>query len=104
MTYQGDIFLVQDRQFLPRSYTQLPFNKVLPSDHLSHWVLHLQSGVHFHEVELICNSIENKFDCASIDITNSFGSLDSSVTNLFSNFLTDLRGCLFNDLLVTSLY
>src|SRR4029079_4697836 len=36
---------------LARSDLQLPFHQVEPRDHLRHRVLHLQPGVHFHEVE-----------------------------------------------------
>lgn len=34
-------------------YPKLPFYKVSPRDHLCDWVLHLQPGVHFHEIEIV---------------------------------------------------
>jgi len=67
-------------------------------------MLHLQSSVHLHKVELIISGIEYKLDSTRIDISNSSCSLDSSITNLFAYLLRYLRWCLLNDLLMTSLH
>lgn len=67
-------------------------------------MLHLKSSVHFHEVELIGNGIKDEFNSSSIDVANSFGSLDSGLTDLLSNLLADLRRCFLDDFLVTSLH
>ena len=40
------------RQGLPRGHAQLPLHQVQAGDHLGDRVLHLQPGVHLHEVEL----------------------------------------------------
>ena len=40
------------RQSLARRHSQLPFDQIMPRDGLGHWMLHLQTGVHLHEVEL----------------------------------------------------
>ena len=66
-------------------------------------MFHLKSGIHFHEVKLICDCIKNEFNCSCIDIANSLCRLDCSLTNLLPNALTDLGWCLLDDLLVTSL-
>jgi hypothetical protein len=67
-------------------------------------VLHLESGVHLHEVELIGNGIKNEFNGAGVHIANGLGSFDCGLTDLLSDFLADLRGSLLYHLLVTSLH
>jgi hypothetical protein len=44
--------LVPDGEELPRRNAQLPLDEVDARDHLGHRVLHLEAGVHLHEVEL----------------------------------------------------
>jgi len=66
-------------------------------------MFHLQTCVHLHEVELIVGSIKDELNGTSINITDSLGSLDCSLTNLCADLLSDLRRCLLNDFLMTSL-
>ena len=66
-------------------------------------MFHLQTCVHLHEVELIVGSIKDEFNGTSIHITDSLGSFDCGLTNLCADLLSDLRGCLLDDLLMTSL-
>ena len=67
-------------------------------------MLHLQSRVHLHEVELTGDCVKDEFDGARIDVADGLGSLDSRLSDLLSDLLADLRGCLLDDLLVTSLH
>jgi len=67
-------------------------------------VLHLQTGVHLHEVEFVFIGVENKFDCTCVVISNGLGGSDSGLTNLFSQGGTDARGCLLDDFLVATLH
>jgi len=76
----------------------------LTSDHLSYRMLDLKTCVHLHKVELISDSVKNELNSTSIYITNSSCSLDSSLSNLFSNILANLWWCLFNYLLMSSLH
>jgi hypothetical protein len=66
-------------------------------------MFHLQTCVHLHEVEFIVGSIKDEFNGTSIHITDSLGSFDCGLTNLCADLLSDLRRCLLNDLLMTSL-
>lgn len=66
-------------------------------------MLNLESCVHLHKVELVSDGIKNEFDCSCVDIADSFGSLDSSLTDLLPDGRADLRRSLFNNFLVTSL-
>ena len=66
-------------------------------------MFHLQTCVHLHEVELVISGVKDKFDGTSINITDSFGSLDCGLTNLCADLLSNLRRCLLDDFLVTAL-
>ena len=60
---------------------QLPFDQILAGDGLGNQVLHLQPGVHFHEIELAAEGVENEFDGASADVTNRLGGVDHGVAH-----------------------
>ena len=51
---------ISDRQ--NATYSDLPLHQVSAGDHLGDGVLHLQSGVHLHEVELLV-WVHNKLHC-----------------------------------------
>lgn len=44
-------FVLGGRQRLAGGHAQLPFDQVMAGDHFGDRVLHLQPGIHFHEVE-----------------------------------------------------
>ena len=48
---QGELVLGQ-RQGFAGGDTQLPFHQVLAGDHLGDGMFHLQTRIHFHEVEI----------------------------------------------------
>lgn len=45
------------------THPKLPFHQVCPSDHLCNRVLHLQPGIHLHEVKIMLG-IHNKLHCS----------------------------------------
>ncbi len=50
MTAERDLRLLE-REGLAASHPQLPLDQVEPGDRFRHRVLHLQPGIHLHEVE-----------------------------------------------------
>lgn len=95
--------LTGDWQFLTSSYSDLPFNQVLISDHFGDRMLYLQASVHFHEIELICCSIKDELNSSCVVISNSFGSSNGRFTNLKSQRSINVGGCFLNNLLMSSL-
>lgn len=45
------------------TYPKLPFHQICPSDHLCNRVLHLQPGIHLHEVKILLG-VHNKLHCS----------------------------------------
>ena len=103
VTNQWDVALAQNRQLLSSSYSDLPLNQVKPGNHLSDWVLDLQSSVHLHEIVLVSVRIEDKLDCARIVITNGLRRSNRSFTHLRSQICRNARWRLLNDLLMAAL-
>ena len=103
MPDQRDVLLVYNWKFLPASYSQLPLDQILSSNHLCYRVLDLQTSIHLHEIELICHGVKDKLYRSSINIAHCFGCLNCGLTNLGSNCLSNLRGSLLNNFLMTSL-
>ena len=66
-------------------------------------MFHLQTSVHLHEVEPIIGGIKDEFNGTSIHIADSFGSLDCGLPNMSADLLSNLRWCLFDDLLMAAL-
>ena len=75
----------------------------MAGDHLGNWVFHLQACVHLHEVELVISGVKDEFDGTSVNIADSFGSLDGGLTDLCADLLSNLRRCLLDDFLMTAL-
>ena len=75
----------------------------MAGNHLGDWVFHLQTCVHLHEVELVISGVKDEFDGTSVNIPDSFGSLDGGLTDLCADLLSNLRRCLLDDLLMTAL-
>src|SRR5215469_10190757 len=59
MTVDADLFL-RYRQRFAGGNAQLPLDQIEASNHLGHWMFHLQSCVHLQEVEpgFICNELD----------------------------------------------
>merc|ERR1719397_271347 len=67
------------RQLFSCSSSQLPLHQVGVGDHLSHWVFHLQPGVHLHEVEVEL-LVHDKLHSAGTNIVHSPGGTDCSLS------------------------
>lgn len=104
MTIESNILLIFDGQFHSAGDLQLPLDEVQTGNEFCHWMLNLKPRIHLHEVELIGLCVEDELNGSSVVISHSLRSLDSSITNLISQFPTYGRGCLFNNFLVSSLY
>ena len=68
--------LICDWESKATRYFELPFNKVKTGYQLSDWVLHLETGVHLHEVELIGLCIENEFNGSCVVVSYCLRSFD----------------------------
>lgn len=90
-------------KFMPAGYFQLHLDKVNPCNHLSDWMLHLKSRVHLHKEELVGLGVQDKFNSTRIEVSHSFCSLDSCLSNLSSNLLSNLTRGFLDNLLMESL-
>ena len=66
----GELVL-QERQRLAAGHAELPFDEVLPGDHLGDRMLDLQAGVHLHEVEFV--TLDDEFDGAGPHVSDGAG-------------------------------
>ncbi len=81
----------------------LPLDQVEPGDHFSHRVLHLQAGVHFHEIELAAR-IQQKLNRASAHIIHGLGHLHRCSPKGFTLLLSEPEcGRFLNHFLVAAL-
>ena len=67
-------------------------------------MLHLQPGVHFHEIEFVCLRVENELNSTSIIVTHCLRCFDSCIANACSQLLINGRWRFLNDLLVPALH
>lgn len=104
MSKQRHLRLISDRQDQPACNFELPFNEIKACDEFGHRMFHLQTGVHFHKVELVCNGVKDELHCSCIPIPNSLCSLHSCLTNIRSQLPVNLRWRLLNDLLMSPLH
>ena len=72
VTAGSDLFL-SARQILASSHPDLPFDKVQAGDHLSDGMLHLETGIHLEEVELLRVALarHDELDRAGADIADA---------------------------------
>lgn len=96
-------FLLPKRKPLPARNSQLPLHEVDASDHLRDRVLHLKTGIHLHEVELLASEVEYELDCAGICVAHRLGSCFGLVPDVLTDDFVERRGGLFDDLLVAAL-
>ena len=67
-------------------------------------MLYLESCVHFHEVKFVVVSIENKFNCACVVVSNCLSSSDGSLADLLSQGVRDTGRSLLNNFLMATLH
>mmetsp|Transcript_94283 Transcript_94283/g.129880 ORF Transcript_94283/g.129880 Transcript_94283/m.129880 type:complete len:246 (-) Transcript_94283:217-954(-) len=104
VTKQRNVFLVLDWKLLTSCNSELPLNKIHSSNFLSDRMLNLQTSVHLHEEEILSIVIEDEFNGTCIHVINSFCSVNRCLTHLSSQHFTNVRWCLLNNLLVSSLH
>ena len=71
MTIDGQRLLVQ-RQLFPRGDTQLPSYEILAGNQLRHWMLHLQTRIHLHEVKIFVR-IQQELDGSCVLVGHGLG-------------------------------
>lgn len=102
MTFHGQLRLRQG-QGLASGDTQLPLDQIQPGNHFGDRMLHLQAGIHFHEVEATVGLCD-ELDRAGAHIAYGLGSSDCRLTHLLAAFRGHARRRgLFNHFLVTTL-
>jgi len=87
------------------SDADLLFDEVTAVDFLSDGMLHLDAGVHLHEVE-ISVIVDKILDRAAVFVTNLFGQLDGSFRHALSKLLILRKqrgGSFLDDFLVSAL-
>lgn len=82
---------------------ELPFYEIKASDLFRDWMLHLKSGVHFHEVMFVGVEVENEFNSTCIIISNGLCSINCRLTNLRSDWFGNVWWGFFNNFLMSSL-
>ena len=104
---QADLVLAQ-RQRLAGGHAQLPFHEVQPGHHLSHRMLHLQAGVHFHEPDAVGAQagagVGDELHGAGADVVHGLGGLDGGLGDSGAGGgVHARRGRLLDHLLVAAL-
>lgn len=95
-----DLFL-GEWQSGPSRHSKLPLDQIRTCDHLRDWMLHLQTCVHLHEIELL-SGVHDEFHCPRPHIAHSLSSTNSSCTDPLSGIRMKVRlrggerGTLFN--------
>lgn len=94
-----DLFL-GEWQSAPSRHSKLPLDQIRTCDHLRDRMLHLQTCVHLHEIELL-SGVHDEFHCPRPHIAHSLSGTNSSCTDPLSGIrmkvrLRGGRGTLFN--------
>src|SRR5262249_43303413 len=88
---------------LTRSNQQLRLHEIDSRDQLSDWVLHLNAGVHFNEIELAV--LEEEFERPGAAIADCLAGLDAALTHDATLSRSDSRrGRFFNNFLMAALH
>ena len=103
----GQVILRQ-RQRFPRRDPDLPLHQVLPGDQFGHRMLHLQAGIHLHEVETVraqpLRHVGNELDGAGTVIVDGTGGSHRRLPHGLAHVRRHVRGGRFLDhLLVAAL-
>ena len=92
------------RQRLACCHPQLPLDQIQPGDHLGHWMLHLQTGVHLHKVEGTAG-VNDELHRAGAHVAHSARRRDGGFTHgLTAGCIHAGGGGFFNHLLVAPLH
>ena len=95
--------VLRDRQGLAIGDADHLFHEVDTGDQLGHGVFHLQTGVHFEEVEVLV-AIHDEFDRTGTGVPNGLGQCDGLFAHgLAGGLIKERRRGLFDDLLVPAL-
>ena len=84
MTPDNNVFLTQFQR-LARGDPDLLFDQVNAGNSFGNRMLHLNTGVHFHEVKFIV-IVEQELDRTGTGVIGGFGCFDSGGTDLFTQF------------------
>ena len=79
--------LLLDGELEALSHLDLLLNEVNPGDHLRHRVLHLNAGVHLHEVEALL--LPQKLYRANAHVVNGLGSFYGSFSHSLAGLQVD---------------
>ena len=86
-----DIFL-PDIQFAAGGDPDLFFDQIDAGDHFGNRMLHLDTGIHFHEIEFFrISGVKQKFDRSGTGVIGSFRRFDRGNAQFFTDFGTDRR-------------
>ncbi|EJW92250.1 choline dehydrogenase [gut metagenome] len=103
MTTLIQVFLLQ-MQHLATCDTKLFLHQVDPYDFFRNGVFHLQTSIHFKEVE-VAVLVHQEFDSTGTRIVHSLGCCDRLFTHFLPQFGSqERRRTFFHNLLVTALY
>ncbi len=92
-----------DRQFFAIGHADHLFDQINAGDQLGHGVFHLQTRVHFKEIEIPV-AIDNEFHRAGTGIANGLRQCDSLIAHLFAGlFIQKRAGRFFDHFLIAPL-
>ena len=105
-------FVLLQRQRLAGGHAQLPLHQVQPGDGFGHRVLHLQAGVHFHEVEahllgvvVAARLLDDELHRAGAHVVHRLGGCHRGQAHLLAQLGRQAgRGRLFQHFLVAALH
>ena len=98
-----DHILLAHAEFFPRGNADLLFDQVHSGHHLGHRVLHLDSGVHFHKIEIFV-FVQQKLDGSRVFVSHGLGRTDRRIAHALPQVLGDhVAGGLLQHLLVAAL-
>lgn len=103
MAMQSELILSHQKG-VACSDLQLPANQIGLGDHFSNGMLHLQTRVHLHKVELLVDIVHDELDGTGVLVVDGASSSDSLGAQFGTQLFSQARGRgLFNDLLMASL-
>src|SRR5450830_1377233 len=102
MTFDRNVTLFES-QFFVEGNTDLFLNNIYTRDHFGDWMLNLNAGIHFNEIEFAI--FVQELECTSTAITNFAASGSATITDFFDQLAWNAWcGCFFDDFLVATLH
>ena len=99
----GDLCLGSRHRLALRN-AQLPFDQIDAGNEFRDRMLHLQAGIHFHEVEIL-SIVHQKFHGARTNVTHRLGGFDGGLRHRRTHFGAQARRRrFFDDLLMPALH